>query len=142
MLKYNAADEGLRFESFKLLSEDDLKELGFKMCARKLILQWIQAQHGAAASTSQPVFTPTPSSSSCVMQMLPTSGASASQSCPLVRLTQCQVFGHHASCNHSELYICTFIRQLTAERQTEEHKTDRQKDNKNNRTRLNARQRN
>ena len=73
----------------KLLSEEDLKELGFKMGARKLVLQWIQAQNGAGTSSSQSVLTPTPCSSSVIQTtVMPFASVSQSsvslQSYPLV----------------------------------------------------------
>jgi len=39
-------------DSFKLLSENDLNKLGFKMGARKLDLQWITAQTASDDSPS------------------------------------------------------------------------------------------
>ena len=44
-----SADEDLTLESFKLLSEADLSELGFKMGSRKLLLQWITQQSAGMA---------------------------------------------------------------------------------------------
>jgi len=41
---YVVAEEGLTVDSFSLLSDDELKSLGMKMCPRKLILSWIQQQ--------------------------------------------------------------------------------------------------
>jgi len=37
-------EEDLTLDSFKLLSEPDLSELGFKMGSRKLLMQWISEQ--------------------------------------------------------------------------------------------------
>ena len=37
----NLSDENITLENFVLLTEGDLRELGFKMGARKLLLQWI-----------------------------------------------------------------------------------------------------
>lgn len=50
-------------DSFMLLNDDDLRELGFKMGARKIVLRWIQSQeHGVLPSLSTLI--PTSSSSS------------------------------------------------------------------------------
>jgi len=42
-------EEDLTLDSFKLLSEPDLSELGFKMGSRKLLLQWISQQSTGVA---------------------------------------------------------------------------------------------
>jgi len=44
-----SAAEELTLESFKLLTEDDLSKLGFKMGPRKLLLQWITQQSAGMA---------------------------------------------------------------------------------------------
>ena len=113
--KCNGVDEGLTFESFKLLSEEDLKELGFKMGARKLVLQWIQAQNGAGTSSSQSVLTATLSSSSVIQTTsvpsasMSQSSVSLSQSCPLVGIMKCQLFWEHDSYSHSALWVASWI---------------------------------
>lgn len=51
-VKVKLIEEELTLDSFKLLTEADLKELGFKMGTRKLTLKWIQSFHDGPSSTS------------------------------------------------------------------------------------------
>nr|XP_047124746.1 uncharacterized protein LOC124807164 isoform X2 [Hydra vulgaris] len=44
-------EEGLTFDSFVLLNEEDLRELGLKMGERKLLMSWIKSSVNSQSST-------------------------------------------------------------------------------------------
>lgn len=81
--------EGLSKESFQLLQEPDLKELGFTMGPRKLILQWLGL--GQTARTPQSVSMSSDDSSTprSARTVVVGGGASAGSSCA----SSNQVFG-------------------------------------------------
>lgn len=67
---YFIVDEMVTKRTILLLSDQDLKDLGFPMGHRRLILKWIASNSGDAA---QPTFVlPSPSSSTRVPQQLST----------------------------------------------------------------------
>ena len=71
-------DEEMTLESFLLLTDENLKELGVKMGMRKLILRWIEARNGTSMATTSVVTPMSSPASSSRTAARPATSASAS----------------------------------------------------------------
>jgi len=81
---FSLTDEGLTRDSFLLLNEEDLKELGFKMGARNILLRWIERNKVVENSAFPTLLTPSTSATAMSTATPSTSGhASSAVSTPL-----------------------------------------------------------